>query len=39
MLKHYITKYWENGERFAESWIQIEFMGMCHCVAKRRIKI
>ena len=37
MIKHYITKYTENGKRYAEAWIQINFFGKCFCVSRKRI--
>lgn len=39
MIKHYITKYEENEERFAESWIQLNIFGIIRCFSKKRIKI
>lgn len=39
MLHHYITKYTENNQRYAESWIQINIFGRCFCLWKKRIKI
>ncbi|HEM3628087.1 TPA: hypothetical protein U1C40_000053 [Streptococcus suis] len=39
MFRHYITKYSENGQRYAESWIQIEVLGKYFCLWKKRIKI
>ena len=39
MIHHYITKYEERGQRYAESWIQINILGMCFCFSRRRIKI
>lgn len=39
MIKHYITKYEENGERYAEAWVQINLFKKCFCFFKRRIKI
>ncbi len=38
-MHHYITIYRENGERFAESWFQINLLGSCFCFSKRRVKI
>lgn len=39
MIHHYITKYWEDGEHFAEAWLQINLFGKCFCFSRRRIKI
>lgn len=39
MLRHYITKYEEAGERYAESWLQINILGHCWCLSKKRIKL
>ena len=39
MIHHYITKYEENGQLIAESWIQINIFGMCICLSRRKIKI
>ncbi len=39
MIHHYITKYAEKGQRYAESWIQINLFGKCICLSKKRIKI
>ena len=38
-MKHYITKYIQNGVRYAESWMQINLVGKCFCFSKRRIAI
>lgn len=38
-MKHYITKYIQNGVRYAESWMQINLFGKCFCFSKRRIAI
>lgn len=38
-MKHYITKYVENGRRYAESWLQIDIFGKCICFSKRKIEI
>ena len=35
-MHHYITKYWENGKRYAESWIQINMFGRSYCFSKPR---
>ena len=38
-MHHYITKYEENGVRYAEAWLQINAFGKCYCFAKRKINI
>jgi hypothetical protein len=38
-MKHYITKYEENGKHYAESWMQINMFGKCFCFSKRTIEI
>lgn len=39
MIKHYITKYVENEQRYAESWIQINILGYVFCISKKKIEI
>lgn len=39
MIKHYITKYYEDDNLYAESWIQINLLNKSWCVSKRKIKI
>lgn len=39
MLKHYMTKYEENGQKYAESWLQINFFNFCYCFSRKKIKI
>jgi len=39
MIHHYITSYEENGNRFAEAWIQINIFVFCWCLSKRKIKL
>jgi len=39
MIHHYITKYEELGIRYAESWIQINFLGLCWCFSRKKIEI
>ncbi len=29
LIHHYITKYTENGKRYAESWLQVNIFGWC----------
>ena len=38
-MHHYLTKYSENGARYAESWIQINLLGKSFSLFKRKIKI
>lgn len=39
MVKHHITKYIENGIKYAEAWTQINLFGLCFCIFKRKIVI
>lgn len=39
MIKHYITKYEEDGKWYAEAWTQLNIFGKCFCFHKRRIEI
>lgn len=39
MIKHYITKYEEDGKRYAESWIQLNIFGLTRCYSKKRIEL
>ncbi len=39
MIKHYITKYQEDGKRYAEAWIQIEIFGKAFCISRKKIRI
>lgn len=39
MLKHYITKYTANNEKYAESWMQVNFFGKIWCFSKRKITL
>ena len=38
-MKHYITTYQEDGKRYAESWIQIDFFGKTFCFWRKKIAI
>ena len=38
-MHHYLTKYWENGKQYAESWIQINAFGLSYCFSKRKIQL
>ena len=39
MVRHYITKYEENGIRYAEAWSQLNVFGKCFCFHRRRIEL
>ncbi len=39
MFKHYITKYEENNQLYAESWLQINIFGKCFCFSRKKIKL
>jgi hypothetical protein len=39
MLHHYITKYEQDGKRYAEAWIQLDLFGRCWCFWKRRVEL
>ncbi len=36
MLHHYITKYTENGKKYAEAWLQLNVFGFSFCFSKRK---
>lgn len=38
-MRHHITKYTENGKRYAESWLQIDLFGKSFCFWKKRIQV
>lgn len=38
-MHHYITKYMENGEHYAESWIQLNLFGWAFCFSRRKIQL
>lgn len=38
-MHHYLTKYEEDGTRYAESWLQVNLFGLCFCFWKKQIKI
>lgn len=38
-MKHFITKYTENGKRYAESWMQINAFSRSFCFWRRKIEI
>ena len=38
-MKYHLTKYYENGKHYAESWLQINIFGKCFCFSRRRLEI
>lgn len=38
-MKHYITKYIENGKLYAEAWFQVNLFGKAFCFLKRKIEL
>ena len=38
-MHHYITKYDENGKKYAERWIQLNLLGWAICFSKRIIRL
>ena len=38
-MHYYITKYEENGKRWAEAWVQINIFGWHICFCHKRIAI
>lgn len=36
---HYLTRYKENGQMYAEAWIQINVLGHSFCLWRKRIPI
>lgn len=38
-MHHYLTTYTENGHRYAEAWIQINFLHWSVCLFRRRMEI
>lgn len=38
-MHHYITKYEENGKRYAEAWIQIDIFNLHFCIWKKKTEI
>ena len=38
-LRHYMTKYEEDGVLWVESWIQVNAFGRCWCLSRRRLQI
>ena len=38
-LRHYMTKYEEDGALWVESWIQVTVFGRCWCLSRKRLQI
>ncbi len=38
-MHHYITKYKEGSNQYAEAWLQINLFGHCVCFWKVRIEL
>lgn len=38
-LRHYMTKYEEDGVLWVESWIQVNAFGRCWCLSRKRLQI
>lgn len=38
-MHHYITKYDENGKKYAESWIQLNLLGWAICFSRRKMQL
>lgn len=38
-IRHLITKYEEGGSAWAEAWVQIDLLGRCWCLWRKRILI
>ena len=38
-MKHFITKYIENGKLYAEAWFQVNLFGKAFCFLKRKIEL
>ena len=39
MIKHYITKYKENGKKYAEAWIQINIFNKTFCISRKKLEL
>lgn len=39
MIRHYITKYVEDGVLCAEAWVQVNAFGRCWCLSRRRVEL
>lgn len=38
-IAHHLTKYTEDGRAWAEAWVQIDLLGGCWCLWRRRIPL
>lgn len=38
-IKHHITKYGEDGARYAEAWVQVDILNRCWCLWRKRVEI
>ena len=38
-MKHYMTRYTEDGIKYVESWLQIDLFGKSYCFSKRKQSI
>ena len=38
-LRHYMTKYEEDGAVWVESWIQVTAFGRCWCLSRKRLQL
>lgn len=39
MIKHYITKYREDGKLYVEAWLQLNILGINYCFSKKKMEI
>jgi len=39
MFHHYMTKYTENGKRYVEAWLQMNFFGLSWCFSRRKMEL
>ena len=39
MIHHYITWYYEGDIKYAEAWIQIDFIWLHLCLSRKKIKV
>lgn len=39
MIKHYMTKYQENGSWLVESWLQFNLLKWSFCFSKKQMKL
>lgn len=38
-VRHLLTKYEEGGRAWAEAWLQVDLLGLCWCLWRRRIPL